>query len=63
MTARLMDRRLTAQELDEITAPYVGAMNVVFRALEERTLEIVEEMTAAGATEAELLKAIDNLFK
>jgi hypothetical protein len=60
---RITDHRLTTDEIESLSSPYVTAMRAIFAAAEQRTMEVVEKMAAAGATEAEILKAVDALFQ
>ena len=59
---KIVDRHLTTAEIESLSSPYVTSMNAIFAAAERRSMEVMESMVAAGATQAEILKAIENIF-
>lgn len=59
---KIIDRHLTAEEIDTMTQPYRVGMEAIFRDAEMKTLALIEEKAAAGATEGELVKSIEDLL-
>lgn len=59
---RLVDRKITADEADAFASPYIVSMNALFKNIEVEMMSTIEDMIAAGATEAEIIGAIEKML-
>lgn len=58
----LTDKKMTADEADALASPYIVSMNALFKEMEVDMMTAVEDMVKSGATENEIINAVEKIL-
>jgi len=58
----LTDKKMTADEADALASPYIVSMNALFKEMEVDMMMAVEDMVKSGATENEIINAVEKIL-
>ena len=58
----IVDRKITNDVAESLAQDYINDMNAIFKMAEEETLSIIEQGSAEGMTEDQLIKKVEAMF-